>query len=138
MSEIHEIEHIADWAIRVRAPDAGALFAAAARGMFGLLIDSEGVTADREIAVRLAAEDRETLLIDWLNELLFQSEQTGVVFTEFSIERLHESPAPLQLEARARGGRPPTLARAIKAATFAGLEIAPVDGVLEATIVFDV
>lgn len=138
MAEVHEIDHTADWAIRVRAADARQLFAAAAHGMFALLVDPAAIAPEREITIELEAVDLETLLVDWLNELLFESERTGLVLPHVDIDALEIGASP-RLRARARGGRPPGgLAKTIKAATFAGLRIAPVAGGVEATIVFDV
>jgi SHS2 domain-containing protein len=113
------------------------LFAAAAHGMFSLLVDPAAIAPAHEIAVELEAVDLETLLVDWLNELLFESERTGFVFPHVTIETLAIGASP-RLAARARGDRPAELTKSIKAATFAGLRIAPVAGGLEATIVFDV
>jgi SHS2 domain-containing protein len=139
MSEIDEVDHTADWAIRVRAADARELFTAAAHGMFALLADPAAIGREHEIAIDLEAVDLETLLVDWLNELLYRAEVSGMVFPHACIDSLEIGPRP-RLRARARGGPTPAAsgARRIKAATFAGLRIAPVAGGLEATIVFDV
>jgi SHS2 domain-containing protein len=137
MAEIREIDHTADWAIHVRASDVRGLFAAAAHGMFALLVDPAAIALEREIAIELEAVDLETLLVDWLNELLFESERTGLVFPHITIDALAIGASP-RLAARACGGRPAELTKTIKAATFAGLQIAPVAGGLEASIVFDV
>jgi SHS2 domain-containing protein len=137
MVEVDEIEHTADWAIRVRAADARGLFAAAAHGMFALLVDPGEIAPTHTIEVQLEAPDLETLLVDWLNELLFEAERSGRVFPHVTIDTL-EIASP-RLRARARGDRPPAaLTKSIKAATFAGLRIAPVAGGVEAVIVFDV
>src|SRR5438034_408776 len=65
-----EIEHTADVALRVRAPSLEKLFCYAARGMFALMTDASGVATASEIALDVTASDRETLLVNWLSELL--------------------------------------------------------------------
>jgi SHS2 domain-containing protein len=134
---IEEIEHTADWAIRVHAPDLPGLFTGAATGMFRLLADLSAVAPQRQIEIELAAVDVETLLVDWLNELLYRAELEGVVFVEFGVEELIAGDGA-RLRARAAGGRAPQLHAAIKAATFGGLCIVPEDGGVRAEIVFDV
>ena len=123
-----EIEHTADWALRVRGPTVAALFAAAARGMFSLLTDLTHVVAQRHVEFELRSGDTETLLVDWLNELLYRAEQEHLVFTRFDITLL-EIPGPTppanaaRLRATVHGGPAPELQKTIKAATFSGLDI---------------
>lgn len=152
-SEFHEIEHTADWALRVRGRDHAALFATAARGMFSLLHDLDVVDVTQQLEIELMAHDTETLLIDWLNELLYEAEERTVVFTEFAIHVLdgvdaaphrssddeaREADAPkARLRATVRGG-PARLDKCIKAATFSSLRIAHDAHGYQADIVFDV
>ena len=121
----------------MRARGERGLFAGAARGMFSLLADLSQVSADRAFRVELSALDLETLLIDWLNELLYLAEDNGVVFVAFDIQRLDRE-WQVRLLAEARGGEPPALRKAIKAATFSGLSIRRRDHMIEAELVFDV
>lgn len=141
-----EIEHTADWSIRVRGRNHAALFIAAARGMFSLLAESPAeLVAVRR--VELTALDVETLLVDWLNELLYVAESEALLFVEFEIHRLEgvaieASSAvdadPVRLEATARGGPAPELKKTIKAATFSSLSIQRVPDGLQVDLVFDV
>lgn len=143
-SSYEEIEHTADWAIRVRGRDLAELFAAAARGMFSLLTDLSAVEARREIELDLRAIDTETLLVDWLNELLYLSEQRQIVFNEFEIIQLDEPEAGriervARLRARVAGGPVPGgLRKVIKAATFSSLAIDRDAAAYSTEIVFDV
>ncbi len=134
---VEEIEHTADWAIRVRARDLPDLFAGAARGMFGLLTDLSAVVPDRYFEIDLEAIDVETLLIDWLNELLYLAEQHGFVFVDFTIHEVTAGDGA-RLRAQASGGRPAQLFKVIKAATFHGLSIRQDEDGLQVELVFDV
>ena len=60
-----EVDHTADWALRVRGGDLRALFENAARGMISL-IGGEAVAGAHEIERRidLSAPDLETLLVE--------------------------------------------------------------------------
>lgn len=131
-----EIEHTADWAIRVRGEDLRQLFASAARGMFSLLTDLDPIVATRELELDLHAIDMETLLVDWLNELLYQAEEKGIVFKEFTIRELGTHTA--HVRATVAGGPVPGLRHTIKAATFSGLAIQRDESGYSTEIVFDV
>ena len=131
---IEEIEHTADWAIRVRGRDLRELFVNAARGMFGLLADLEGIMPHVERHIGLQEYDTETLLVSWLSELLWLNEERDLVFVQYDIETLTLN----QLEARVRGDRVPSPSKHIKAVTFHDLEIMETDAGFEVTLVFDV
>ncbi len=131
-----EVEHTADRALRVWAQDLTSLFVGAAKGMYSLMgeLEDEGPVATRWRKVSLEGDDRETLLVDWLNELLFLAETEGLLFVDFEIESLNET----ALVGRA-GGVPMEVTKAdIKAATFHNLEIVN-DGTGWSTVItFDV
>lgn len=135
--EIQELEHTADWAIRVRARDERSLFVGAAQGMFGLLTDLSCIAPERSFGVALQAIDVETLLIDWLNELLYLSEAHAVVFCEFAVDSFQANDGA-RLQAHVRGGRPAELLKHIKAATFSSLSIERDGQAIQAELVFDV
>ena len=134
MRQFQEIEHTADWAFRVRGRDLAQLFANAARGVFEL---QEGTGKDetgtaREVAV--SGKDRETLLVNWLNELLYLQETQQEIYGQFEILEISDT----HLRARVRGRPHRPEGKVIKAVTFHGLEIKQSEEGLEATIVADV
>ena len=131
-----ELEHTADLRLLVRGRDLGELFAHAAEGMFSLMqcVPMAGGGAVRR-TVELEAQDVETLLVDWLGELLFLSERHGAAFERFHIERLE----PTRLVALAAGTTGCTPTRGIKAVTFSDLRISETPGVGHETVItFDV
>ena len=82
-----EIEHTADLALHLWAADLPDLFATAARGMFSLFVVTDDALVETK-SLTLAALDVETLLIDWLNELLYWVEVEGLAFTAFEFAQL--------------------------------------------------
>ena len=79
-------EHTADLGIRVRAAELDALFADAARGLFSVLVeDLDAVRPEREVTVRIDGREKDYLLFDWLNELLFRFETERWLFSEFTV-----------------------------------------------------
>ena len=134
--------HTADLGIELRAPALSALFACAARALSTLLVAGK-VRCGPIACARIEAADRETLLVDWLNELLYQSEDKDIAFRDFHITSLDTSmtshaPAMARLHATVVGGPVRELRRTIKAATFNALAIRRLDNGYEAEIVFDV
>jgi SHS2 domain-containing protein len=94
-----------------------------------------GPTREISRQVSLDAQDAETLLVDWLSELLFFSESEGLCFESFEVTHV----VPTHLDATAYGRDHHLPQCGIKAVTFAGLEIRrTADGQHRTLITFDV
>jgi len=113
-----EIEHTADRAFTARGRDVPELFVHAAQSMFKLQPRGARGSQRVERDVEVVGADRETLLVNWLNELLFLSEHFQERYDRFEILDLTEE----HLRARLYGRRLPTM-RTIKAVTFHNLAI---------------
>ncbi len=127
-----EIAHTADLALKVWAPDIAGLFKISARGMYTLMgVEFEPVEEDmRELLI--AQDDLESMLVDYLNELLYYSEK-GIACDLVSCMIDEKG-----LFVRMKGSKLIKIERMIKAATFHGLEIQRTDSGLATKIVFDV
>jgi SHS2 domain-containing protein len=128
----------ADHGIRAWGRDLPEVFTNAARGLWSLMVEPGSVRARQVYAVRAEASDRETLLVAWLNELLYLHEVQGIVLAEFTITRLGGE----SLEATVAGEpldreRHPPLGH-VKAVTYHMLSLRPVAGGWEAQVVVDV
>jgi SHS2 domain-containing protein len=134
IKRFEEIEHTADLAMRVYGQNMRELFTNAAHGMFALMAEPslEGPACKREVS--LEAMDYESLLVDWLNELIYLHEVEGETYYRFAIKTL----SPTQFKAHVTGGFTKSKTKAIKAATFHDLAIKETANGLTATIVFDV
>ena len=131
---IEEIEHTADWAIRVRGHTLEELFTNAALGMAMLMAELEAVEANVKRKVELEEFDSETLLVSWLSELLWFTEESGAIFVRYEIKEL----TPTCLVAIVWGGPAPSQWKLIKAVTFHNLKLIETDDGYEVTVVFDV
>ena len=129
-----EIEHTADRALQVWGYELPDLFAGAARGMYSLMADLDGLVATDWHEIRLEAGDRETLLVDWLNELLYLTEMEEIVFIQCRVDLLSDT----ELVARAGGVRVPLTKAHIKAATFHELAVLQGESGWSAVITLDV
>lgn len=129
-----EVEHTADWALKVWGIDLPDLFKNAAVGMMQLM---DAQPAQHEPLVRtieIEAIDRESLLVAWLEELLFGMEIRSVTYQDI---RIHID-GDTALQATIEELPLVSIAKPIKAVTFNELAIRPIQGGLEVTIVFDV
>lgn len=129
-----EVEHTADLALKVHGHSLEEIFANAACGLFSLMADLENLAPGVSREVRLEAPDRESLLVDWLNELLYLHEVEGEIYTRFEIETLSST----ALSATVWGIKMTASKLTVKAATFHDLEIREAEDGYLATVVFDV
>jgi SHS2 domain-containing protein len=129
-----EIEHTADLAIRVVSSNLPALLEEASRAvtnLSGIVLD-DGHTIDESITLK--ANDPETLLVSWLEELLFRIEVKNQAFYHYSITIENK----YQLHADVGTAPIRSIKRFLKAVTFHDLAIEQIEGGLETVIVFDV
>jgi SHS2 domain-containing protein len=128
-----EISHTADWALKVWAPDLLGLFEQAAHGMYALLQIQLQPGGRYKCPVDLTAEDAEGLLVSFLSELLYLTEQEGLGFDDFDllIEESHLTGQMIGAPVESQG-------KEIKAVTYHNLIIQKTVQGVETTIVFDV
>jgi riboflavin kinase/FMN adenylyltransferase len=129
-----EVEHTADRALWVQASDLFNLFIGATRGMYSLMADLDGLVATEWREIRLESWDRESLLVDMLNELLFLTEMEGLLFVDCQIDSLTDT----TLVARAGGVAAPLTKAHIKAATFHDLALVQDQNGWSTVLTFDV
>jgi SHS2 domain-containing protein len=132
-----ELSHTADVALRVFGRTRASLFDNAARGMFHLMTGGmlEHVASEQEQIVALKSLDPESLLVDWLSELLFLFETTGQVICHTEIYTISDEELTARVWHR-RAANPPHIE--IKAVTYHDLRLERGKNGWEATIVFDV
>jgi len=133
MGRWQELDHTADLALHVWGGDLKDLFVAAATGMFSLLAEAAPAGAPVRFELHLTALDAESLLVDWLNELLYLCTTEDVVGTEFLFTVL----TPTELHAEVVGLPAGERRAGIKAATYHMLAVVAVEAGYETEIVFD-
>jgi SHS2 domain-containing protein len=132
------IEHTADTGIRAYGTSISEVFINCALGMMSLIVDPGSVRPSSRVSLRAEGRDRESLLVCWLAEIIFQIEVGGWVFCEFGVSELSE----LHVEGWGLG-EPLDLARhvvelEIKAATYHMLEVKDEGGCWTAQVILDV
>ena len=133
-SGFREFDHTADWGIEVWARDLFGLLETAARGMFSLLAVQRGEGNRSDFNFHLdEQQDHEDLLVEFLSELLFLSEQHQVAFDHFDL--ISEGG---RIQVAAHGYPIVGQRKEIKAVTYYGLSVDRTENGLETKIVFDV
>ncbi|MDY6892790.1 MAG: archease [Chloroflexota bacterium] len=123
MPQFEIVDHTADVGIAANGSSLEEAFANAAYGMFSLIAELEGVTETLCREISLQAPDQESLLVDWLNELLYLFDVDHVIFSRFEVRELDQN----HLRAEAYGEQIDTsrhrLKTEVKAATYHSLKI---------------
>lgn len=131
-------EHTGEVRVRLQGQGVGGLLAQAGLALAEVLTGGPvGPPSRREAErpIELEARDREGILVDWLNELIYLTDTTGRIFTGYEFASVDDG----HVAATAWGEVPETTQTAVKAATYHGLAIRDLGGgQLEAEVILDV
>ncbi|HSB88805.1 MAG TPA: archease [Anaerolineales bacterium] len=133
-SGFEEVDHTADWALRARGRDLADLCRQAAKGMIRLTGAEVGSEPTLTWEPDIWAADAESLLVRWLEEVLFRMESQQLAVREMDLS----TEAGPRLRGKVALGPLLRLGKAIKAVTYHGLKVHCDRRGCEATIVFDV
>jgi SHS2 domain-containing protein len=131
------IDHTADAGILVKAPTLEGIFETAALGFSELITRVGSLNCMLQRQFRLQEDDMETLLVSWLQELLYLLDTEDLIFGRFQVHL-----KDLTLEATAWGEvfdpEIHTLKTEIKAVTYHQLEVVEDDQGWQAQVIFDI
>jgi SHS2 domain-containing protein len=132
------LEHPADIGLRAFGGTLPELFACAAVAMLSIAADPEAVEPRQEYELRVESADRESLLVDWLNEVLYWFDGKGVAFRDFRFTEWDEVSlrATGRGEPRERGRHRARLI--VKGVTYHQLKIERRDGLWVAEVYLDI
>lgn len=135
---VTSFDHTADKGIIVRGDTLADVYAGAAVGMFGGMYALDDVQTDRSHKVVVTASDRELLLVAWLQELIFLFEVEEEIYSEVEVHEISDTSLRATVRGRTIGPDLPQIGAAVKAVTYHGLSLRPLDNGWEATLLFDV
>ena len=130
------IDHTADIGLIIHGDSLQQVFANAAAGMFSLITDTDKIKPVIRQEIELSADDMESLLIDWLNELLYLLDVNQVVFGKFEITELTDNRLKAICYGEKINGRH-EIRREIKAATYHMLNLGKEGKGYKAQVIFD-
>ena len=135
--EFEILNHTADVGIIAYGSDMNEAFANAAKGMFSLITELGDVEEVMHRDIELNAPDQESLLVEWLNELIYIFDAENLLFKRFDITQLSNT----HLKARSYGHKVDSskhkLKLGVKAATYHMLKIDKSDG-SKVQVLFDI
>ena len=135
--EFEILNHTADVGIIAYGADMNETFANAAKALFSLITELDDVEEVLHRDIELTAPDEESLLVEWLNELIYLFDVENIVFNRFDITRLDNT----QLKARSYGEKVDSskhrLKTGVKAVTYHMLKIDKGDG-YKVQVLFDI
>lgn len=137
MMDFEIVDHTADIGIIAHGADLREVFANAACAMFSLITDLSNIDETTSYDIEASGDNREDLLVAWLNELLYIFDTQNIIFKRFEIRDITST----RLEASGYGEKiDPSrhkLKRGIKAATYHTLKVEKDDG-FKVQVLFDV
>ena len=135
--EFEIIDHTADVGIIAYGANMKEAFASAAKGLFSLITELDDVEEVVPRDIELTTPDQESLLVAWLNELIYLFDAENIIFKRFDITELGNT----RLKARSYGERVDSskhkLKTGVKAATYHALKIDNGDG-CQVRVLFDI
>jgi len=135
--EFEIVNHTADVGIIAYGADMNQAFANAAKALFSLITELDDVEEVVHRDIELTAPDQESLLVEWLNELIYLFDAENIIFKRFDITQLDNT----HLKARSYGHKVDSarhkLKMGVKAATYHMLKIEKSNG-SKVQVLFDV
>ena len=131
------VNHTADVGIIAYGVNISQAFANAARALFSLITELNDVEEVLYQDIELTAPDQESLLVEWLNELIYLFDTENIIFKRFDISRLDNT----RLKARSYGEKVDSskhrLKTGVKATTYHMLKIDKGNG-YKVQVLFDI
>ncbi len=131
-------EHTADVGLRASGATLRELFAHVAEGMESLLVPPEQVRLQVGREIHVEGHDAVSLLINWLNELIFLFDTEYLIFRHFEIDDLSETRLHTFAYGEPYDAQRHDLGNAIKAATWHDIAVEQVEGGYRTTVIFDI
>ncbi len=121
------LEHTADVFIEAYGKTFEEAFENSALAMFEVMTDTDKINPNEEDTVDVEAEDEYALLYSWLEAILVKSEVKKMLYSQFKISSLKETPDGFKIQATIKGEKfnaekhPQKVA--VKAVTYHRMEI---------------
>ena len=135
--EFEIVDHTADVGIIAYGASISQAFTNAARALFSLITELDNVEEVVYRDIELVAPDQESLLVEWLNELIYLFDAENIIFKRFDITQLNST----RLKARGYGEKVDSskhkLKTGVKAATYHMLKVDKTNG-CQVQVLFDI
>ena len=132
------LEHPADIGFRARGATLEELFANSAHALLSIILDPSDIRPIQSISIPGTGADRESLLVNWLNEVLYYVDGRRMALGAFDVVHVDETRVECiaRGEPRDRDRHPSRLG--VKAVTYHQLKVAPIEGGWIAEVFVDI
>ena len=135
--EFEILNHTADVGIIAYGADVNEAFANAAKGLFSLITGLDDVEEIEHRDIELTASDQESLLVGWLNELIYLFDAEQMLFKRFDITQLSQTRLKARSYGHKVGSSKHKIKTGVKAATYHMLKIDKGNG-SKVQVLFDI
>jgi SHS2 domain-containing protein len=136
MKRFEFIEHTADMGLAAYGKSLPEAFANAAYGMFSIIAELDDVKEIESRRIEINGDDKESLLFEWLNSLLYYFDVEGLIFKRFDIVEFGEGRLKADCCGEKYDPKRHQLKTGVKSATYHMLEVDKVKNRVQ--VIFDV
>lgn len=137
MIEYETFEHEADVGIRGFGSTIEEAFENGAKAMFSIIVDLNTVEVKDSVELSCSAFDKETLFVEWLNNLLAKAHLSRMIFSKFKVKIVNNDLVGTAFgEKLNKEKHKPAIE--VKAATYSNLRAAKVSDIYIAQCIVDV
>lgn len=137
MVDFQIIEHTADVGIVAYGKDLRQAFVNAARGLYSIMLDDREIGEEVHRRIEVEGHDREALLVQWLNELIYTFDVENLVFKSFHILEMTDTGLKVDCFGQKLDPEVHEVRLGVKAATYHMLKVEEGNG-FRAQVLFDI
>ena len=132
------IDHTADVGIIAYGADIEELFSNAGLALFNLITELESIENRFHLDLEVSSEDIDSLLIEWLNELIYLFDVKHVLFNRFDITNLTHNGLQATCYGEDFNAMKHTIKVGVKAATYHMLKVDKSNDGFKAQVILDI
>jgi SHS2 domain-containing protein len=131
-------DHTADVGIVAYGADIKELFSNAALALFSLITEPGSIEERSHVNLKVRSDEKDSLLVDWLNELLYLFDTTHILFNRFDIRRLTHNELKATCHGETFDPMKHKIKTGVKAATYHILKLDKNNDGYKAQVILDI
>jgi SHS2 domain-containing protein len=132
------IDHTADVGIIAYGADIEELFSNAALALFSLITEPRSVEEKLHLDLQVSSDDIDSLLVEWLNELIYLFDVKHILFNRFDIRSLTHNELKAICYGECFDPMKHNIKVGVKAATYHMLKLDKSDDGFKAQVILDI
>lgn len=138
MKRYSVISHPSDMGIATKGKSLKEAFENAAFGMMDVMYDMSKAKPKEKAVLSVEGDDIQSLLVNWLNELLYLSDARRLIISKFKISKISDKMLEAVVWGEVFDPSRHAAKTYIKAATFDQIEVSKKNGGYSVRLIFDV